>query len=105
MRCDEGDAALLQVTPNVTWPDVVYYHSYTTPYMGWKIHVIDSFRFALLTRIIDNTCRTAHNIVPIADGIGRPDYSVRPDFQTGRDSTAPKMAGRAGQWSTMQKAS
>ena len=47
----------------------------------------------------------AHNIVPIADGIGRPEYSGRPDFQTGRDSTAPKMAGRAGQWSTMQKAS
>ena len=48
---------------------------------------------------------TAHNIAPIADGIGRPEYSGRPDFQTGRDSTAPKMAGRAGQWSTMQKAS
>ena len=44
MRCDEGDAALLEVTPNVTWPDVVYYHSYTTPYMGWKIHIVDNFR-------------------------------------------------------------
>jgi hypothetical protein len=32
------------VKPNVTWPDVVYYHSYTTPYMGWKIHVVDNFR-------------------------------------------------------------
>ena len=29
------------------WPDTVYYHSYTTPYMGWKIHVIDSFRFLI----------------------------------------------------------
>ena len=44
MRCEDGDAALLQVTPNVTWPDVVYYHSYTTPYMGWKIHIVDNFR-------------------------------------------------------------
>ena len=44
--CDEGDSALLQLTPNVTWPDpdVVYYHSYTTPYMGWKIHIVDNFR-------------------------------------------------------------
>jgi len=43
-ECDEGDASILQVKPNVTWPDVVYYHSYTTPYMGWKIHVVDNFR-------------------------------------------------------------
>jgi len=44
LRCDEGEAALLEVVPNVTWPDTVYYHSYTTPYMGWKIRVVDSFR-------------------------------------------------------------
>jgi len=44
MRCEEGDVALLEVRPNVTWPDVVYYHSYTTPYMGWKIHIVDNFR-------------------------------------------------------------
>jgi hypothetical protein len=28
----------------LTWPDVVYYHSYTTPYMGWKIHIVDTYR-------------------------------------------------------------
>ena len=33
-----------QGTPNITWPDVVYYNSYTTPYMGWKIHIVDNFR-------------------------------------------------------------
>jgi len=44
LHCDEGEAALLQVTPNVTWPDVVYYHSYTTPYMGWRINIVDNFR-------------------------------------------------------------
>ena len=45
LTCDEeGQPALLQVTPNITWPDVVYYNSYTTPYMGWKIHIVDNFR-------------------------------------------------------------
>jgi len=44
LTCDEGEPALLQVTPNVTWPNVVYYNSYTTPYMGWKIHIVDNFR-------------------------------------------------------------
>ena len=45
LYCDEeGEPALLQVTPNITWPDVVYYNSYTTPYMGWKIHIVDNFR-------------------------------------------------------------
>jgi len=43
LKCDEGEAAILELTPNVTWPDVVYYHSYTTPHMGWKIHIVDSF--------------------------------------------------------------
>ena len=33
---------------NSQWPDIVYYHSYTTPYMGGKIHVIDNFRCPLL---------------------------------------------------------
>ena len=56
-------------------------------------------------KVFKRATDTAHNIVPIADGIGRPEYSGRPDFQTGRDSTAPKMAGRASQWSTMLKVS
>jgi len=43
-ECEDGEPAILEVTPNATWPDVVYYHSYTTPYMGWKIHVVDNFR-------------------------------------------------------------
>ncbi|QQP32381.1 Uncharacterized protein FKW44_024677, partial [Caligus rogercresseyi] len=37
------DSAILEVTPNITWPDVVYYQSFTRPYMGWKIHIVDSF--------------------------------------------------------------
>ena len=44
-RCEEDNKpALMQIKPNVTWPDVVYYHSYTTPYMGWKINIVDNFR-------------------------------------------------------------
>jgi len=45
LKCeDEGEAALLEVTPNNSWPDVVYYQSYSTPYMGWRINVVDSFK-------------------------------------------------------------
>ena len=40
---EEGNAAVLTVTPNDTWPDVVYYNSYTHPYMGWRINVVDDF--------------------------------------------------------------
>ena len=49
LDCEQGEAAVLEVTPNVTWPDVVYYNSYTHPYMGWKINVVDNFnrRFSL----------------------------------------------------------
>ena len=25
LNCEEGDAGILEVTPNITWPDVVYY--------------------------------------------------------------------------------
>ncbi|CAL8090895.1 unnamed protein product [Orchesella dallaii] len=45
LRCEQGSqAANLDVTPNSSWPDVVYYHSYTQSNMGWKIHIVDSFR-------------------------------------------------------------
>merc|ERR1712080_571441 len=40
--CEEGEAAVLKVQPNSSWPDTVYYHSYTHPHMGWRIHIIDS---------------------------------------------------------------
>ncbi|XP_040568677.1 protein Skeletor, isoforms B/C [Lepeophtheirus salmonis] len=43
LDCEQGDSAILEVTPNITWPDIVYYQSFTRPYMGWKIHIIDSF--------------------------------------------------------------
>jgi len=38
-----GESASLEVTPNSSWPDVVYYNSFTHPNMGWRIHIIDSF--------------------------------------------------------------
>jgi len=43
-ECEEGEPGVLEVTPDVTWPDVAYYHSFTTPYTGWKIHIVDNFR-------------------------------------------------------------
>jgi len=39
-----GDPAILEVTPNTSWPDVVYYNSFTHSNMGWKIHIVDNFK-------------------------------------------------------------
>lgn len=41
--CEEGDPAVLEVTPNSSWPDVVYYNSFTHANMGWKIHIVDTY--------------------------------------------------------------
>ncbi|XP_001606352.1 protein Skeletor, isoforms B/C [Nasonia vitripennis] len=41
--CEPGDAGILEVTPNSTWPDIVYYNSFTHANMGWKIHVVDAY--------------------------------------------------------------
>ncbi|XP_022115402.2 protein Skeletor, isoforms B/C [Pieris rapae] len=43
-RCGDGRAAELQVTPNSTWPDMVYYHSFTHFDMGGRIFVVDRHR-------------------------------------------------------------
>jgi len=39
---DAREPAILDVTPNSSWPDVVYYHSYSQPNMGSKIHIVDN---------------------------------------------------------------
>ncbi|XP_018791491.1 PREDICTED: protein Skeletor, isoforms B/C isoform X1 [Bactrocera latifrons] len=41
--CPNEEPAILEITPNITWPDTVYYNSFTHANMGWKIHIIDSF--------------------------------------------------------------
>lgn len=41
LQCDDGQPAVLSWSPNESTPDVVYYQSYTTPYVGWKIVVVD----------------------------------------------------------------
>ncbi|XP_030768405.1 protein Skeletor, isoforms B/C [Sitophilus oryzae] len=41
--CESGEPGILEFTPNNTWPDIVYYNSFTQANMGWKIHIIDSF--------------------------------------------------------------
>ncbi|XP_067139649.1 protein Skeletor, isoforms B/C-like [Centruroides vittatus] len=40
-QCEEGEATILNWTPDSSVPDVVYYQSYTQRNMGWKIHVVD----------------------------------------------------------------
>lgn len=41
LRCEQGsEPAILEVTPNSSWPDVVYYHSNTQSNMGWRIHIV-----------------------------------------------------------------
>lgn len=39
--CQPGEPGIIQWTPNITTPDVVYYQSYTQRNMGWKIIVRD----------------------------------------------------------------
>lgn len=41
--CETGDPAILEITPNSSWPDIVYYNSFTHANMGWKIHIVDSY--------------------------------------------------------------
>lgn len=41
LQCDDGQPAILTWAPNDSTPDVVYYQSYTTPHVGWKIIVVD----------------------------------------------------------------
>ncbi|XP_018392527.1 PREDICTED: uncharacterized protein LOC108771679 [Cyphomyrmex costatus] len=41
--CESGEGGTLVISPNSSWPDLVYYHSFTHPNMGWKIHVVDSY--------------------------------------------------------------
>ncbi|KAJ0170663.1 hypothetical protein K1T71_013435 [Dendrolimus kikuchii] len=40
-ECAEGAPAQLTVAPNTTWPDIVYYHSFTHAGMGGRIYVVD----------------------------------------------------------------
>ncbi|XP_043510950.1 protein Skeletor, isoforms B/C [Frieseomelitta varia] len=41
--CEPGEGGVLEVTPNSTWPDIVYYNSFTHANMGWKIHIMDAY--------------------------------------------------------------
>nr|CAI5865133.1 unnamed protein product [Callosobruchus analis] len=43
VNCQPGDPGILELTPNSSWPDIIYYNSFTQANMGWKIHVVDSF--------------------------------------------------------------
>lgn len=41
LECGEGKPAVLEFTPNKTWPDIAYYNSWTGAHMGWKLHILD----------------------------------------------------------------
>ncbi|XP_069188345.1 protein Skeletor, isoforms B/C isoform X2 [Procambarus clarkii] len=41
LQCGDGEAAVLEFTPNKSWPDVVYYNSWTAPNMGWRLHILE----------------------------------------------------------------
>ncbi|KAI4491509.1 PREDICTED: protein Skeletor, isoforms B/C [Polistes canadensis] len=41
--CEPGEGGVLEVTPNTTWPDIVYYNSFTHANMGWKIYIVDAY--------------------------------------------------------------
>lgn len=43
-HCEEGQPGILEITPNTSWPDIVYYNSFTQSDMGWKIHIVDNFK-------------------------------------------------------------
>ncbi|XP_068625732.1 protein Skeletor, isoforms B/C [Battus philenor] len=42
--CAPGEPASLALTPDSSWPDLVYYHSFTHPDMGGRIFVVDKHR-------------------------------------------------------------
>ena len=42
-ECDGTDGAILEITPNSSWPDIVYYNSFTQRNMGWRIHIVDNY--------------------------------------------------------------
>lgn len=41
--CESGEPAILEITPNSSWPDLVYYNSFTQANTGWKIHIVDIY--------------------------------------------------------------
>jgi hypothetical protein len=51
--CENGDPAILEITPNSSWPDIVYYNSFTHANMGWKIHIVDSYVKSFAQRAVE----------------------------------------------------
>lgn len=42
-ECDGAGVPILEITPNSSWPDVVYYNSFTQRNMGWRIYIVDNY--------------------------------------------------------------
>ncbi|CAG0897793.1 unnamed protein product [Cyprideis torosa] len=63
LRCDpEGEAGFLQVAPNSSWPDVVYYNSFTHRNTGNKIFIVDAFPE---TAFFANTAWSSKGMMPM----------------------------------------
>ncbi|XP_064099107.1 protein Skeletor, isoforms B/C-like [Macrobrachium nipponense] len=51
LNCDdEGKAAVLEFTPNKSWPDIVYYNSWTGKNMGWRLYILDEINTEKILR-------------------------------------------------------
>lgn len=54
-----GKAAVLEFTPNKSWPDIAYYNSWTGPNMGWRIHILDEVN---TEKILAKVASNSHSI-------------------------------------------
>ena len=63
--CEDGNAAILQWTPNSSVPDLVYYQSYTHKNMGYKIVVLDDFTSLHLTAITSSSLTISLSLILI----------------------------------------
>lgn len=53
-HCDAGEPSILEVMPNSSWPDTVYYNSFTHANMGWKINIVDKSRVGSASFVLIN---------------------------------------------------
>lgn len=59
-ECGEGKAAVLEFTPNKSWPDIVYYNSWTAPNMGWRLHILDEVNTEKILEAVASKSHSLH---------------------------------------------
>ncbi|KAK7024411.1 hypothetical protein SK128_026890 [Halocaridina rubra] len=50
LDCEEGKPAVLEFTPNKSWPDVAFYNSWTGANMGWRLYILDEINTEKILR-------------------------------------------------------